>query len=288
MKKKPFTYCLVLIACSLLFTAAHCFGNNAPDTLKMPPGPNGPINDILGGIKTAKDKALVAEAALGTAQTTLDAKKPDLADKKNEKDQEALSIYKKYNNVFEEGSPEHVYWSGKYATAKAAALDYQGQIDNLQTDVDNAQRDKEQAESSMKELQQQLLDFVKLNSNLDCAKQLSVNSPVEAIVQCWNCLFDNNCGNYGPPPFSHFDINGQGVPIKNSGAPPIMGGAFRNQQLQDLSNGIEKIKVPPPPPPQKGVVEQATEKVRELFRNVINNSQRIKQRITAAVLAVRG
>lgn len=284
MKKK-----LIFFAVCFFLTgiADNCFGKDFTDTLKLPPGQNGSVNLILEGIKTEKENVKTAEASLVTAKTDQDIKKPGLEIKKQEYTLKAQKIYADHNLKHETGSALHIYWNTELDNAKAMINTYTGALKTLQDNVDNAQSQKDMAELKIKELQGELLDFVKQNSNMDCAKLLSPQSPVEAIVQCWNCLFDNNCGNYGPPPTSPFDINAEGVPLKNYGAPPIMGGAFHNQQLQNLSNGINKKPVPPPPPPQKGIVEQATDKVRSYFNEVINKSKNIKNRVMA-VLAVRG
>lgn len=264
-----------------------CFAEESPDTLKLPPGQNGTINLILEGIKIAKDNLKTADANLEAAKTDQDIKKTGIEVKLSAKTQEAQKIYADHNMKHPEGGPEHIYWNGQLQAAKTMIATYKDALKTLQENVDNAQAAKDLAEANIKQKQGELLEFVKQNSNADCAKWLSPDSPIEAVVQCWNCLFDNNCGNYAPPPTSPFDINPEGVPIKSFGAPPIMGGAFRNQQLQNLSNSIEKVKVPPPPPPQKGMVEEATEKVRSYFRDVINKSKNFKNRVTA-VLAVRG
>lgn len=277
-----------IIACFVcLVTSTVSTARNFTDTLKLPTGQNGTINLILDGIKTEKENVKTAEANLAAAKADQDIKKTGLETKMNARIEEARAIYAAHNNKHPEGGPEHIYWNNKLAEVGTMITTYSDALKALQTAVNDAQTAKDKAEESIKQKQAELLEFVKMNSNTDCAKQLSQDSPIEAVVQCWNCLFDNNCCNYGPPPTSPFDINNGGAPIKNYGAPPIMGGAFRNQQLQNISNNIEKIKVPPPPPPQKGKVEEATDKVRGYFRDVINKSKHFKNRVTA-VLAVRG
>lgn len=110
------------------------------------------------------------------------------------------------------------------------------------------------------------------------------NGSIEEIVNCWAIYFD------GERKREELTVV---VPGTNFfGVPTVDAEAFktyRNKQLEDINRGINRITVPkpPPPPPQPGLIEQATEKVKNYFQGIINRSKRSVNRVTA-VLAVRG
>lgn len=110
----------------------------------------------------------------------------------------------------------------------------------------------------------------------------------EALVNCWAMFFDGESKRkaLGDDPVY------PGTNFFSSGVPKVSSDAFktfRNEQLDKINRGINKIDVPKPPPPPQGMIEKATEKVKEYFNNLINQNDRYRSRRTAtAVLAVRG
>lgn len=117
-----------------------------------------------------------------------------------------------------------------------------------------------------------------------CASSLSGTSTYNAFFDCWKCFWDGACNDL--PAINEDNPKGTRV-YKNEGAPGSFNPLSDAQKQKYKAVGKE---IPPPEatPPQKGIIEQATDKVRAYFRNVINNSERLKRRATGAVLAVRG
>lgn len=118
-----------------------------------------------------------------------------------------------------------------------------------------------------------------------CASSLGGTSTYNAFFDCWKCFWDGACNDLP-------DINEATAPKgtkvdKNEGAPGSFS-ALSDAQKQKYKAVGREIPAPQATPPQKGIIEQATDKVRAYFRNVINNSERLKRRATGAVLAVRG
>jgi len=118
-----------------------------------------------------------------------------------------------------------------------------------------------------------------------CASSLAGTSTYNAFFECWKCFWDGACNDLP-------DINGVTPPIgtrvyKNEGTPGSFNSLSEAQKQKYKAVGKE-IPAPEATPPQNGIIEQATDKVRAYFRNVINNSDRLKRRVTGAVLAVRG
>lgn len=267
MKKKNiiFSFCL-----SFLFSTIYCFGNDVADT-------SGALKLILGGIKNEKANIAAAETVLSTANLELGAREPDLIVQRDNKNAEAKKYFDEHNEKHEKGSPEYNYWQGLINAAAGEANTFQSQIDGLHKNVTDAQTQKERAEERLAELGQQLQDAINA-TKADCAKSLPAGASVEQIMNCWRCFFDGDCRDFPPLPR---DPRKPFVAVPN-GAPIIFS--------EPKNMGIDHINVPAPPvppPAQKGIIEEATDKVRSYFRDIINRSQRIKNRVTA-VLAVRG
>jgi electron transfer flavoprotein alpha subunit len=243
------------------------------------------LKPLIESINNTKNEIKNAESEIVSAQAELDAKQPDLMLQRDKKKAEAEDIKYKHDKKYPVTSADFQYWNNQYKAALDAARVFQEQIDRLIFPYEAAILKKQEAEARLSQLSRQLLVYVQLYADANCAKQLSVHSTTEEILQCWSCFFEGGCNDYAKPP-----VEGKGMMIiPNDGAPQYFTMA-RNQQLQNISRGIQNIKVPPPPtaPPQKSITEQATEKVRNYFRDVINQSSRLKRRITTAPGAVRG
>lgn len=264
MKHKHF-----LLASLFLFAfCGNIFGNEKSDTT----GKTGKITLILQGIKTEQASKSVAESNLMAEQNNLSAQKPLLEKSRDEKLAEAKEIFVAHDGKHEEGSAEYSYWQGLINAAVAEANSYQGQIDQLQKAVDDAKKQLDDANAALEDWQNQLQAI----GNVSSAN--------------WDCFFDGKCGDYGAAP-----EKGKGFVIVPNSGPPITSGApgiFTplTQEYKDRHK-IDNKSIPAPQatPPQKGMIEQATEKVKSYFRDVINRMQQIKiRRVGNAVLAVRG
>lgn len=259
---------LFLTAAFLFILVFFTYGNDRSDTS----GKTGKITMVLSGIKTEQANKTVAETNLTAAQNNLIAQKPDLEKARDEKRAEAQKIFAEHDGKHELGSPEYNYWQGLLTNANSAANSYQGQIDVLQNAVDDAQKQLDDANAALEDWQQQLQAI----GNVSSAN--------------WDCFFDGKCGDYGPAP-----EKGKGFVIIPNSGPPITSGApgiFTplSQEYKDRYK-VDNKNIPPPQatPPQKGIIEQATEKVRGYFRDVIKRMQETKvRRVGNAVLAVRG
>lgn len=264
MKNKFF----LLTATFLFVLTSFAYGYERVDTS----GKSGKITLVLQGIKTEQANKAVAETNLNAAQNNLSAQKPDLEKARDEKKAEAQKIFDAHDGKHEQGSAEYNYWQGLINDAVSAANSYQGQIDALQQAVDDAQKQLDDADAALKDWQQQLQAI----GNVSSAN--------------WDCFFDGKCGDYGPTP-----EKGKGfVIVPNSGAPITSGapGIFTplSQEYKDRYK-VDNKNIPPPPstPPQKGIIEEATDKVRGYFQDIIKRMQGTKvRRVGNAVLAVRG
>jgi len=106
---------------------------------------------------------------------------------------------------------------------------------------------------------------------------LTTFSTYDDMIGCWRCFFDGSCATQ--PNIVLVPSGTRAVP--NRGAPPVIT-VIKKELTKD-------IYVPPPPastPPQKGYIEEATDKVRGYFQELINKSKRLKDRVIA--VAVRG
>lgn len=236
------------------------YANNLVDT----PGRKGQIPLILGGIKTEKENKATSQANLIAAQANQNAQKPDLEKQKDKNAAEAQRLFNQYNNKFEKGSAAYMQAQGEVNAAAAMAKSFQDQIDDLQKSVDNAQGELDAANGKLNEWQQKLLDL----QNMSGAD--------------WNCFFDGKCKDlpFDPGKKPNF------IMVPNTGAPGIF--TSLTPEYKDRHK-IDNKPIPPAQnaPPQKGLIDQATDKVKSYFNDIINQSRRIKNRVTA-VLAVRG
>ncbi|MEP7237929.1 MAG: hypothetical protein ABI685_08695 [Ferruginibacter sp.] len=259
MKKKII---VIFIICQLCLLLVFCsFANNSTDSL---PGKSGKIQIALNGIKEEQSNKAVGETNLFFAQTEMDSLKPNLVTQRDTKKQEAANLKAAYDDKYVIGTPEFNHYDGLIKAAVAVANEAQHQIDKLQADVDKAQEEIKLAEERLKEWQQELLSIQNMNG------------------ADWDCFFDNKCGTYGPEP-----DKGKGfVIVPNTGAPGIF--TPLSEEYKDRYKIDNKsIPLPPSPPPQKGMVEEASEKVKGYFSDVIQKSKNIKKRVMA-VFAVRG
>ncbi|MDB5231787.1 MAG: hypothetical protein JWN76_2592 [Chitinophagaceae bacterium] len=232
----------------------------AGDTLGAPA--KGQLQLVLNGLKEEQADNKTAAGNLVTAQSELDSKQPGLVQLHDAKVAEAKGIFNDHNNVHQVGSTAYNFWQQKLVEANAAANGFQDQIDVLQAEVDKAQKQKDESDNRLQEWQQKLLDIGK--------------------VKDWGCFFDNNCGEKASAP-----ENGMGTRAAPNGAPGIF--SVLNQEYKDrLKIDNKTVPVPAVAAPQKGMIDEATDKVRSYFRDIIKTSSELKKRVTSAVNAVRG
>lgn len=265
MKRKPILFVLLFLFCSSLFA----FSNERTDTA----GKTGKISLVLQGIKTEQANKTTAEADLTAAQNALAAQKPDLETKRDSLLAVAKKVFDAHDNKHEEGSSEYNYWQGVINDNVSAAGTSQGQINILQQAVDDAQKKVDEADAALKAWQEQLQAI----GNVSSAN--------------WNCFFDGQCGDYGPTPEKGkgFVIVPNTGPPTTSGAPGIFTPLSKEYKDRHKIDNKNNVKAPATTAPQKGIIEQATDKVRGYFRDVIKKMQETKmKRVANAVLAVRG
>jgi hypothetical protein len=254
--KKAHAVLFLFLFCS--FTSI-CHGS-VPDTALLPQG-KGALIFVLKGLKEEQANNRLIINNLVAAQNDYALKAPMLTQMHDEKAAEAENIKQQHNNKHPEGSEELKYWNGRYAQASDAASRFLAQRNMLQQAIDEAQKQKDMSDAQIKELQQQMLSI--------------------GNVPDWRCFFDNDCADRGADP-----VTGKGTVVVPNGAPFIftkLSEEYKNRYKLDNKT----VPAPFTLAPQKGMIESATEKVRSLFRGVINNSIELKKRITA-VNAVRG
>lgn len=209
---------------------------------------------------------------------------------KEEKEKEKAALQEDYDSKVQTFSNYHASHGSKGTEAQIAACD--GYAVTADAAAQKLEAKKNEI-SGLANRQKEKEDFIYIAKEafakelpIPCASGLSGWSTYEQIADCWKCFFDGNCNDY--PQINPVPVPG-GIKIYPNGAPTAFNN-IRNDQLSRISSGINTINVPKPDPPapQKGFIEQATEKVRGYFREIIKSTERLKVRTTTAVLAVRG
>lgn len=254
MKKKPviFSFCLFF-----LFNAICCFGQ---------PGKRLPLLPPSHAIKDAEDKILTINLDIAAKQTAAYALQP--------KSDKAKGIYENYHAPHA-NSPTTPQISATCESYYQAYVALNKQLSALLDEIDALRQQKKDQEVQIEIKKQEFLNEM-IGKSL-CAGSLSTFSTYDDMMSCWRCFFDGDCADKSNPVYVPLGTRA----IPNQGSPLIF-----TEIKKELTKDIY-VPSPVSNPPQKGYIEQATDKVRGYFQGIINNSQRLKNRVTA-VLAVRG
>ncbi len=254
MKKKSviFSFCLFF-----LFNAICGFGQ---------PGKRIPLLPPSHEIKDAENKIVTINLGIAAKQTAADALQP--------KSDRAKNIWENYHAPHA-NSPTDPGTSATCESYYQAYAALNNPLSALFDEIDALRQHKKDQEDLIENKKQEFLNQMIGKSH--CAGRLSTFSTYDDMMSCWRCFFDGDCADKSNPVY----VPGGTRAVPNQGSPII---------FTEIKKELTKdIYVPPPVsnPPQKGYIEQATDKVRGFFQEIINSSQRLKNRVTA-VMAVRG
>jgi hypothetical protein len=260
MKKKIVFLSLCLL--SLVTTTSGQLG------VKIPPPPSHTI-------KEAEDKIVVIDQDIATKQAAIAVLQPKL--------EKAQTIWGNYHAAHADSPASQQ----TIATCDSYYITYEElykQSTALSTAITDLERQKKDQQDLIEIKKQEFLNEM-VGKSL-CAGNLSISSSYDELMACWRCFFDGSCGEYGPTP-----EKGKGFVIvpngPKQGAPPVftpLSEEYKNRYNPDYRD-VPKPKITPP---QKGYIEQATDKVRQIFNDVIKKMQGVKVRRVAVPVAVRG
>ena len=276
MKKKIIfaSLCICILVISM-----HGFATSVSDTAGRP-GKSLPLLPPSHEIKESEEKIMVINQHIDLKQSQASALQPQL--------DKAKETWQNYHATHD-GIPADKQTTATCESYYQTYVALNNQLSGL-LDVIAELKIQKQYQKDLMDIKKQ--EFITgMTGKSLCANTLSISSSYDELMNCWKCFFDGDCRDLPPlpddprPPF--VIVPNTGVSVSSSGAP----GSFNvlSQQQRDNYN-VYKQKEPPAvksTPPQKGYIEQAAEKVRGYFQDVINKSQRIKNRVTT-VLAVRG